>query len=160
MFKVGADAEDFFNMASQSMKETTDNFKDLILAEGDVVNGGGGGMKPGINDTKEGDTASLRSLHDWLLRQDSKAEMKKLPVLPRKHFIQLWHTLHDFFASNDTHSQQLYNSVSVVGTLLLQIGEVGQKLKNDDEGWSITFEQFIVSVLNESDLVEYFEKKK
>ena len=82
--------------------------------------------------------------------------------------------------------QKLYDSVSVVGTLLLQIGEVGQRVKRsiskqaikeseddvgdnpkteedskkeDDNNWSITFEQFIASFLNESALVEYLDRK-
>ena len=119
--------------------------------------------------------------------------MKTLPSLPQKNFIHLWRTLHDMFLQQSSCSalvdfdvQKLYDSVSVVGTLLLQIGEVGQRVKRsmsmqaikesgdvtsenqktdedcieeDDNDWSITFEQFIASFLNESALVEYFDRK-
>ena len=119
--------------------------------------------------------------------------MKTLPSLPQKNFIHLWRTLHDMFLQQssctalvDFDVQKLYDSVSVVGTLLLQIGEVGQRVKRsiskqaikeseddvgdnpkteedskkeDDNNWSITFEQFIASFLNESALVEYFDRK-
>lgn len=117
--------------------------------------------------------------------------MKTLPSLPQKNFIHLWRTLHDMFLQQSSCSalvdfdvQKLYDSVSVVGTLLLQIGEVGQRVKRsmskqaikdsgddvgenpkgdskeeDDNNWSITFEQFIASFLNESCLVEYFDRK-
>merc|ERR1712025_1143893 len=96
----------------------------------------------------------------------------------------------------ETEEQQaLYHSVSVVGTLLLQIGEVGQKFdkkkivgteeevaqvvdnvdgndnqvqqvdieekvcKTHDNNWSITFEQFLASILTEPALVEHFSVK-
>ena len=92
--------------------------------------------------------------------------------------------------------QALYHSVSVVGTLLLQIGEVGQKFEKrktlnleEEEGkdvddvdgavdtkfeelqvdeksakpydndWSITFEQFLASILTEPALVDHFSEK-
>ena len=98
----------------------------------------------------------------------------------------------------------MYHSISLVGTLLLQIGEVGQRVKDaqqllrsksiDKEGvtkedimappvsysaydlasvvketkettentnpeWSVTFEQFVASVMNESCLVDFFDRK-
>jgi len=53
-----------------------------------------------------------------------------------------------------------------VGTLLLQIGEVGHSLakKNEDKDvsedgeWSITFEQFYASILTETPLIDFFSK--
>ena len=141
----------------------------------------------------DAETTSLGSLHSWLFRQESKSQMKTLPSLPQKNFIHLWRTLHDMFLQQSSCSalvdfdvQKLYDSVSVVGTLLLQIGEVGQRVKRsiskqaikesgdgfdeeqkteedskeeDDNNWSITFEQFIASFLNEACLVEYFDQK-
>lgn len=83
--------------------------------------------------------------------------------------------------------QEMYHSISLVGTLLLQIGEVGQRVKDTiarsksiDEQigknpnslptsissyqlnsgeWSVTFEQFLASFMNESCLVDYFDKQ-
>jgi len=163
---------------------------------------------------------------------------KKLPRLPRKNFIHLWRTLQDFcelgnfcpsasvnslgggesesgaasadLICNYDAKDALYQSVTMVGTLLLQIGEVGQRLKNSrsrsvdkkdeellevennehkglpvssksmhqisrlqnteeesqrqdcglsEEDWSLTFEQFMASILNENALVRAFETK-
>ena len=102
----------------------------------------------------------------------------------------------------------MYHSISLVGTLLLQIGEVGQRVKdaqqllmrsksinteevtrkvseditappvsyssydlasvvnetkevaeNTNPEWSVTFEQFVASVMNESCLVDFFDRK-
>ena len=88
--------------------------------------------------------SDFQSLHIWLLNknsccsQNNKAEMKSLPVLPQKNFIHLWRSLHDVFLVQSDNSavvdcdiQKLYHATSVVGTLLLQIGEVGQKLLNE-----------------------------
>ena len=103
-----------------------------------------------------------------------------------------------------SYRQSMYHSISLVGTLLLQIGEVGQRVKDaqqllrsksiDKEGvtkddimappvsysaydlasvvketkettentnpeWSVTFEQFVASVMNESCLVDFFDRK-
>ena len=157
----------------------------------------------------DAETDALVALHHWLLAEDSKADMKLFPKLPQKHFVHLWKTLHDMFlepsgnpAVVDFDVQRLYHAVSLVGTLLLQIGEVGQKVKRekaakgqvqdreegekeikesveelladaideveekeerskvtDDSDWSVTFEQFLASVLNESVLVDYFDRK-
>ena len=66
--------------------------------------------------------------------------MRNVPHLPQKHFIHLWRTLHDVFLVQSDNSavidcdiQKLYHATSVVGTLLLQIGEVGQKVKNEKQ---------------------------
>ncbi|XP_023334555.1 TBC1 domain family member 9B [Eurytemora carolleeae] len=76
----------------------------------------------------------ISSIQDWLVRQCSKLEMKKIPPLPQKYFVLLWKTLYALFMEPDLSApsteeqQKLYHSVSVVGTLLLQIGEVGERL--------------------------------
>jgi hypothetical protein len=88
--------------------------------------------------------------------------------------------------------QHLYHSLATVGTLLLQIGEVGKKFPSTtlspepptpveevteqmsqvsveepstprdskvDTEWSISFEQFLASMLTEPPLVKYFEER-
>jgi len=66
------------------------------------------------------------------VREDSKLEMRRIPPLPQQNFVLLWKSLYSLFMEDallpETEEQQrLYHSVSVVGTLLLQIGEVGQQ---------------------------------
>ncbi|TRY63799.1 hypothetical protein TCAL_07164 [Tigriopus californicus] len=131
--------------------------------------------------------SDLKELNKILFGSESKTDLKKFPPLPQKNFIHLWKTLHDMFlqpSSNpamvDFDIENLYHSVSIVGTLLLQIGEVGQKVQSSSkaqeefgsslpklpnlppepiENWSISFEQFLACVLNEAVLVEYFDRK-
>ncbi|XP_076116678.1 TBC1 domain family member 9-like [Mytilus galloprovincialis] len=61
-----------------------------------------------------------------LNRSDSKADLKNVPRLTQVQFIQLWKTLYDMFHDHP-HEQQLYHSIATVGTLLLEIGEVGER---------------------------------
>ncbi|KAJ8299441.1 hypothetical protein KUTeg_023501 [Tegillarca granosa] len=61
-----------------------------------------------------------------LNRTDSKAEYKDVPRLTQVQFIQLWKTLYDLFSDNSK-EQELYHSIAAVGTLLLEIGEVGKR---------------------------------
>ena len=82
------------------------------------------------------------------------------------YFVLLWKTLYSIFLVHHEmpeteREQSLYHAVSVVGTLLLQIGEVGHNLKDgpSPDGWKITFEQFLASILTESVLVEEFSEK-
>lgn len=44
-------------------------------------------------------------------------------------FIQMWRTLYDIF-SDTFEEQDLYHGIATVGTLLLQIGEVGKRFRN------------------------------
>ncbi|XP_055998545.1 TBC1 domain family member 9-like isoform X2 [Ostrea edulis] len=61
-----------------------------------------------------------------LNRSDSKAEFKDVPRMSQAQFIDLWRTLYDMFTENKQ-EQELYHSIASVGTLLLEMGEVGKK---------------------------------
>ena len=210
--ELARDAEEFFTVATKSLKEMADGLK--LTKENEDVGSTRtekkltGALKEkstndtdenGISSLRETETSSLRSLvgrifetqqsQDYILseRSDEVQKMdrcidresckpyrnKKLPPLPRKHFLHLWRTLHDLFeynqfaglsagdngepgvkgdgssensliinmSSNDTlgygssdinraSQDQLYQSITMVGTLLLQIGEVGQRVKD------------------------------
>lgn len=178
--EMACDASDFFTgkesppkkkVSAASIDPDDLDFADVPADESEAV-------------LKEGD---LKALNKILFNSESKTDMKKFPPLPQKNFIHLWKTLHDMFlqpSSNpamvDFNIENLYHSVSIVGTLLLQIGEVGQKVQSSSqaqeelgntlpklpnlpaepiENWSISFEQFLASVLNESVLVDYFDRK-
>jgi len=123
--EVASDATDFFTEAEVNLGKTAKFLNERNLSECD-------------NDL--GDDHSFSSIQGWLLKQDTKTEIRKASPLPQKHFVHLWKTLYDLItcphhintascALPESESEQaLYHSVSVVGTLLLQIGEVGQKL--------------------------------
>jgi len=175
------DAERFFDEANDGLEKV----KEEISTDNDI--------------NCESDL--LNSLHQRFFDTDATV---KLPRLPRDYFVHLWKNLHDlieFGNLKDTTMegrQQMYHSISLVGTLLLQIGEVGQRVKDaqalarsksihceDPESedseilsphtsissydlssclretnnpeWSVTFEQFLASIMNESCLVDYFD---
>ncbi|XP_033751283.1 TBC1 domain family member 9-like [Pecten maximus] len=72
---------------------------------------------------------SLRKMYQKrqeLKKKDSKADFKDVPRLTQIQFIQLWKTLYDMF-SDHSEEQELYHSIATVGTLLLELGEVGKK---------------------------------
>jgi len=121
--EVAADAQDFFTEAEISLGRTASFLRrgGSSAGEEDVEEGVGGGER-----------ASLHSIQGWLVREDSKLEMRRIPPLPQQNFVLLWKSLYSLFMEDallpETEEQQrLYHSVSVVGTLLLQIGEVGQQ---------------------------------
>ncbi len=138
--EVACAAEDFFDGASKAIKEATEGLREGLRLESEPPTSPVSNHAAGRSST---DTTSLTSLHVWLFRQDSKAELKRLPSLPRKNFVLLWKTLHDMFlqpqqqqqkgensvAAVDFDSQALYDAVTVVSTRLLQIGEVGQRVR-------------------------------
>ncbi|KAK6973003.1 TBC1 domain family member 9B [Biomphalaria glabrata] len=55
-----------------------------------------------------------------------RQEFANLPRINQIQFIQLLRTLYDMFTDTKD-EQQLYHSIATVGTLLLQIGEVGKR---------------------------------
>jgi len=57
---------------------------------------------------------------------DGRGRYKNIPKLNQAEFIQLCKTLYDMFNENPN-EQKLYHSLATVGTLLLQIGEVGKQ---------------------------------
>ncbi|XP_052799590.1 TBC1 domain family member 9-like isoform X2 [Mya arenaria] len=59
-------------------------------------------------------------------RSGSKEEFKNIPRLNQTQFIQMWKTFYDMFGG-DSKEQDLYHAIATVGTLLLEIGEVGKK---------------------------------
>nr|XP_033805315.1 TBC1 domain family member 8 isoform X2 [Geotrypetes seraphini] len=64
-------------------------------------------------------------LKDLAKEKDKKAE-KELPKMTQREFIQFCKTLYSMF-HEDPEENDLYQAIATVTTLLLQIGEVGQK---------------------------------
>ncbi|XP_059170667.1 TBC1 domain family member 9B-like isoform X2 [Physella acuta] len=63
-----------------------------------------------------------------LVRGARREEFANLPRMNQIQFIQMLRTLYDMFTDNAC-EQQLYHSIATVGTLLLQIGEVGKRFR-------------------------------
>uniref|UniRef100_A0A2D4NS99 TBC1 domain family member 8 n=1 Tax=Micrurus surinamensis TaxID=129470 RepID=A0A2D4NS99_MICSU len=64
-------------------------------------------------------------LKDLAKEKDTKAE-KELPKMSQQEFIQFCKTLYSMF-HEDPEENELYQAIATVTTLLLQIGEVGQR---------------------------------
>ncbi|KAF7253910.1 TBC1 domain family member 8 [Varanus komodoensis] len=64
-------------------------------------------------------------LKDLAKEKDAKAE-KELPKMSQREFIQFCKTLYSMF-HEDPEENELYQAIATVTTLLLQIGEVGQR---------------------------------
>ncbi|BFZ04267.1 hypothetical protein BsWGS_07306 [Bradybaena similaris] len=62
-----------------------------------------------------------------------RAEFANLPKMNQVQFIQLWRTLYDIF-TDLPEEPDLYHSLATVGTLLLQIGEIGKKVPETGSG--------------------------
>jgi hypothetical protein len=93
-------------------------------------------------------------------------------------FIAFWRIIYNLFVNLENESE-MYHAAATVSTLLLKLGEVSRKYKNDtnmqtntigievivkEENeassiWSITFEQLIASLLTDNLLVSYFDAK-
>ncbi|XP_064634250.1 TBC1 domain family member 9B-like isoform X3 [Lineus longissimus] len=85
-----------------------------------------------------------------LSKQDSRSDIKAIPRMNQEQFIQLWKTLYDMFSEN-SEEQQLYHSIATVGTLLLEIGEVGKQFylkhsSSQESGKSLSSGNFDKSV--------------
>ncbi|XP_068205458.1 TBC1 domain family member 9 [Palaemon carinicauda] len=70
------------------------------------------------------DLTGMATIHN---RDYRKYEQRFLPPMNQEHFINMWRTVYSFFALET--NQEIFTSLSRVGTLLLQIGEVGRRVK-------------------------------
>ena len=113
------DAESFFEQANHGLEQIVDQLKETQ----DVPD----------STRKNADSTSLKSLHRRLFL-DHKP---KLPALPKEHFEHMWKTLHDLIEFGNLDNditlegrEAMYHSITKICTLLLQTGEVGQRVKD------------------------------
>ncbi|KAL7305876.1 hypothetical protein TKK_0001884 [Trichogramma kaykai] len=69
---------------------------------------------------------SMGSLRSMIASRDSPLDLKIVPKMSQLHFIALWKTLYDMFP-NQPDDPDTYNCIAEIGTLLLQLGDVGKK---------------------------------
>lgn len=133
--EVAADAQDFFTEAEYDLGRTASYLRQPEGLEDDQEQEQATHNVQGETGERQslGPRESLDSIHSWLMRCDSKLTMRKIPPLPQQNFVLLWKSLYSLIMDTTTSTetqedhQRLYHSVSLVGTLLLQIGEVGQR---------------------------------
>ncbi|KAK3913686.1 TBC1 domain family member 9 [Frankliniella fusca] len=89
--------------------------------------------------TSVSSAASLQSDKPWevrgigslrLLMEEKETRIKSFPKMSQPHFIALWKTLYDIFQT-EPEDQETYHSIATIGTLLLQLGDVGKRFQAD-----------------------------
>ncbi|XP_077979306.1 TBC1 domain family member 9-like isoform X2 [Glandiceps talaboti] len=91
------------------------------------------GLGDEVNDDSGG--GYRRFLRKWEKEREEeerKKSFKNLPRMNQEQFIQLWKTLYDMFGENEN-EQDLYRAIAAVGTLLLEIGDVGKQFYNKNK---------------------------
>lgn len=75
------------------------------------------------------DVELMRAIRNALMNKEETQSKSSIPwKMNQDQFIQMWKTLYDMFLEESEETQALlYHSLATVGTLLLQIGEVGKQ---------------------------------
>ncbi|GFY60288.1 TBC1 domain family member 9 [Trichonephila inaurata madagascariensis] len=73
------------------------------------------------------ETCSVKELKKFLFSTDLA-----LPKMNQEKFIDLWKSMYDMFVMHKE-EQRIYHCIATVGTLLLQIGELGSVVQNIEE---------------------------
>ncbi|KAJ8266473.1 hypothetical protein GJAV_G00130820 [Gymnothorax javanicus] len=167
------------------LSDDLSHFRRLTVSSPDVPEDGVIRKSPEKGRGKVDLQAYLRQWQDELLKKEES--IKDLPRINQPQFIQFSKTLYNLF-HGDTEEESLYRAVARVTSLLLRMEEVGRKLQQtppdgevpagpdsssqtlsppsapdtasgpQEVEWSFAFEQILASLLNEPDLVRFFEK--
>lgn len=123
------DVKEKEEQVAESSEEASISSSQDTEKNGSVEEASGGAPEAGGSYTETDIQYSYRKMTEKkkeLNKSDSKADLKSVPRMSQVQFIQLWKTLYDMFHDH-SNEQQLYHSIATVGTLLLEIGEVGKQ---------------------------------
>lgn len=127
--EVAAEAEEFFS--SLESEAQIQPLNSTMSTESSHSSEEGTSMHTSQLSTTLPDCSSVRNLRNYLISPD-KYKVNSLPAMNQEQFIQLWKSLYDMFAKH-VDEQQIYHSIATVGTLLLQIGELGTTIQSIEE---------------------------
>ncbi|XP_053165742.1 TBC1 domain family member 8 isoform X2 [Hemicordylus capensis] len=110
--------------------------------------------RPLVIAKSKGDTIDYQKqlkqmLMDLTKEKDAKTE-KELPKMSQREFIQFCKTLYSMF-HEDPEENELYQAIATVTTLLLQIGEVGQRSSSSSTTGSDEFAEDLQPAASTSD---------
>ncbi|GIY73581.1 TBC1 domain family member 9 [Caerostris darwini] len=108
-----AEAEEFFS----SIESTATSEVDSVQSSSDHL----------LHSTSMNETCNVKELKKFLFSTDMT-----LPKMTQEKFIDLWKSMYDMFVMHED-EQRIYHCIATVGTLLLQIGELGAIVQNLEE---------------------------
>ncbi|XP_015603181.1 TBC1 domain family member 9 [Cephus cinctus] len=128
--EVAAEATDFFDSMEQSVASL-----EMPVSMAEEPTTGTLSRSTSLN-SQQGDQSwevqSMGSLRSMVASRDSPLDLKIVPKMSQRHFIALWKTLYDMFPAQPE-EQETYHCIASIGTLLLQLGDVGKKFYVDRE---------------------------
>ncbi|XP_034948646.1 TBC1 domain family member 9 [Chelonus insularis] len=125
--EVAAEATDFFDTMEQSAASL-----ELAISLNDDTDRLSRSISMNSQQGESWENQSMGSLRSLIDCKESPLEFKTVPKMSQRHFIALWKTLYDMFPAQPE-DQDVYHSIATIGTLLLQLGDVGKKFYVDRE---------------------------
>ncbi|CAH0555588.1 unnamed protein product [Brassicogethes aeneus] len=129
--EIASEAEDFFQSAEKSVDSSSLHSEEAVSPgawqksfESQMSNDSWSSQQ---NDGEVNwEVKSLTNLRNLVQSKDSKINLKFVPKMSQPHFITLWKTVYDILQPEPEDSD-MYHSIANVGTLLLQLGDVGKQ---------------------------------
>ncbi|XP_076653939.1 TBC1 domain family member 8/9 isoform X1 [Halictus rubicundus] len=125
--EVAAEATDFFDSMEQSVASLE---MPVSLAEEPSAGSLSRSISLNSQQDQSWEIQSMGSLRSMITSKDSPLDLKTVPKMSQGHFIALWKTLYDMFPAQPE-EQETYHCIASIGTLLLQLGDVGKKFYVD-----------------------------
>nr|CAD7263370.1 unnamed protein product [Timema shepardi] len=122
--EVATDAADFFNSMEQSVSSLESVAppveENCLMRDPDE-------RLYAYSREQSWEVRSMGSLRSMVESRDSRLNLKSVPKMDQPHFIMLWKTIYDLFQAQPE-DQETFHAIATLGTLLLQLGDVGKRL--------------------------------